>query len=64
MKARLVVLIGFIFLASFYASAENARVTKDGWDSRDRITSYNVCYTKLLRVQLALLIQVFITGIF
>ena len=25
--------------------------TRTGWCSRSRITSYNVCYTKLLRVQ-------------
>lgn len=51
MKARLVVLISFIFLASFYASAENARVTKDGWDSRehfykskDSFSAYEIKY--------------------
>jgi len=36
MKARILLLMSFIFLASFYAEAKEATTTKkDGWDSRE-----------------------------
>lgn len=36
MKARILLLLSLIFLASFYVEAkETERVTKDGWDSRE-----------------------------
>jgi len=52
MKARLILLMSFIFLASFYVDAkENVRTRKDDWDSRehfykskDSFSAYEIKY--------------------
>ncbi len=52
MKARLILLMSFIFLASFYVDAkENVRTIKDDWDSRehfykskDSFSAYEIKY--------------------